>query len=81
MQVRFVGLASGKSWPLSFTTEDTETDLLHLLRLRNIPIASSCDGEGICKKCVIQNDWLSCKLTLKDFLQRQKDGKIFLSYL
>lgn len=81
MQVTVVGLASGKSWPLSFEMKEVDTDLLTLLRSKNITIASSCDGEGICKKCVIQNEWLTCKMTLKEFLQRQRDGKIYLSYL
>lgn len=81
MQVTVIGLASGNSWPFSFEDKDQDKDLLTLLRSKNITIASSCDGEGVCKKCVIQNEWLTCKMTLKEFLQRQRDGKIYLSYL
>ena len=81
MQVIVVGLASGKEWALHFDENQLNTNLLNLLRSKSITVASSCDGEGVCKKCVIQNDWLTCKMTLKEFLQRQRDGKIYLSYL
>jgi hypothetical protein len=30
---------------------------------------------------VIQNGWLSCELTLEEFLQRSPDGIIEVSYL
>ncbi len=66
---------------IPYSDEDLQTDLLTWLRGHGITIASSCDGEGICKKCVIQNDWLTCELTLKEFLQRQPDQKIYVSYL
>jgi len=47
--------------------------LLELLRLNSIPIASSCYGEGICKKCVINDGIISCQIFVKDFI---KDSKI-----
>ena len=81
MQVTVKGLASGNSWKLDFQEEDSDKDLLSFLRSHHITIASSCDGAGVCKKCVIQNEWLSCKMTLKEFLQRQRDGMIYISYL
>lgn len=55
--------------------------MLHFLRSHGITIASSCDGEGVCKKCGIQNGWLTCELTLEEFLKRQPDGIIEVDYL
>lgn len=81
MQIEINGLASGKVAQIEFFESDLDKTLLNFLRTKNITIASSCDGEGICKKCVIQNDWLTCKLTLKAFLQCRPDGKIYISYL
>jgi hypothetical protein len=81
VQIELKGLASGRSSFINYELEDLNEVLLTFLRKKGITIASSCDGEGVCKKCVIQNDWLTCKLTLKEFLQRQSDGKIFVSYL
>lgn len=75
------GLASGKIMPVTFAPSDLQKDLLHFLRGKGITIASSCDGEGVCKKCGIQNGWLTCELTLEEFLKRQPDGIIEVSYL
>lgn len=79
--IEVYGQASGTSRFLEFTDEDLNTDLLTLLRSKGVTIASSCDGEGVCKKCVIQEGWLTCELTLKDFLERRPDKKVFVSYL
>lgn len=79
--IEVVGLASGTSRFLEFNEQDLNTLLLDWLRSKEVTIASSCDGEGVCKKCSIQNGWLTCELTLKSFLERQPDGKIFVGYL
>jgi hypothetical protein len=79
--IEVVGLASGRSNFLEYSPSDLDTDLLTYLRAKGITIASSCDGEGVCKKCNIQNGWLTCELTLKEFLERQPDKKVFVSYL
>lgn len=81
MQIEVKGLASGKSTLIDFEESEADDLLLFFLRKKGITIASSCDGEGVCKRCDIQNGWLTCRLTLKDFLQRQPDGKIFVGYL
>lgn len=81
MQVKVHGLASGKFFPVSYETPDLRLDLLTFLRGKGITIASSCDGEGVCKKCVIQEGWLTCELTLEEFLKRRPDGIIEVAYL
>jgi ferredoxin len=75
------GLASGKWIQLEVQSNDLKENLLFWLRKNNLTIASSCDGEGVCRKCTIQNDWATCEMTLKDFLERQPDGVIKVSYL
>ena len=79
--IEVVGLASGTSRFLEFNEQDLSKLLLDWLRSKEVTIASSCDGEGVCKKCSIQNGWLTCELTLKTFFERQPDGKIFIGYL
>ncbi len=79
--IEVFGLASQTSKFLSYDEDELEQNLLTWLRSREVTIASSCDGEGVCRKCVIQNGWATCELTLKTFLERQPDGKIFVSYL
>ena len=81
MQVTVRGLASGKDYPVQYETIDLANDLLHFLRGKGMTIASSCDGEGVCKKCVIQNGWLTCEMTLEEFLKCRPDGIIEVAYL
>jgi ferredoxin len=57
------GLASGKTVS-QLNSPKLSISLLDFLRQNNIPIASSCQGEGICKKCVFNKDKLACKLIL-----------------
>ncbi len=81
MQVTVRGLASGRLTFVAYEKEDLQKDLLHFLLEKGITIASSCDGEGVCKKCGIQNGWLTCQVTLGEFLERQPDSVIDVSYL
>ena len=81
MQVEIKGKASATSRFLDFDEGDKKEILLDWLRKKNITIASSCDGEGVCKKCVIQNDWLTCELTLGEFLKLCPQGIIEIAYL
>jgi Na+-transporting NADH:ubiquinone oxidoreductase subunit NqrF len=81
MQIEIKGKASGRSEFISYDDLDLTEVLLTFLRKKGITIASSCDGEGVCKKCAIQNDWLTCEMTLKEFLQRQPNGQITVGYL
>jgi Na+-transporting NADH:ubiquinone oxidoreductase subunit NqrF len=79
--IEVIGLASGRVIEIVLNESDLQKDLLSWLRSRGITIASSCDGQAVCKKCCIQNDWLTCVLTLEEFLKRQPDRKIIVSYL
>lgn len=81
MQVTVRGLASGKLTLIEYGPDDLSTDLLTFLRSRGITIASSCDGEGVCRKCAIQNDWLTCELSLREFLEKVPEGVIEVGYL
>lgn len=61
---------------------DSEQNLMDFLRLHNIPIASSCLGEGVCEKCTIflnQNKVLSCQVKLKDL--KSDNIEISIDYL
>lgn len=81
MQITVVGAASKREINFEVENHELSENLLEWLRARGVMIASSCSGEGICKKCIIQNGWLSCKLTLKLFFEREPSGKILVDYL
>lgn len=79
--ITIVGKASGTEKELSFKQEDLSRNLLFWLRDQGVTIASSCDGEGVCKRCYIQHKWLTCEMTLKEFLVREPSGRIEVGYL
>jgi Na+-transporting NADH:ubiquinone oxidoreductase subunit NqrF len=81
VQIEIKGKASGRSTFITYEDQDLKENLLIFLRKKGITIASSCDGEGVCKKCVIQNDWPTCMMTLEEFFQRQPNKQIIVDYL
>jgi Na+-transporting NADH:ubiquinone oxidoreductase subunit NqrF len=81
VQIEIKGKASGRSTFITYEEQDLKENLLIFLRKKGVTIASSCDGEGVCKKCVIQNDWLTCMMTLEEFFQRQPNRQIIVDYL
>jgi Na+-transporting NADH:ubiquinone oxidoreductase subunit NqrF len=77
--IRLKGLASGQEWELKAQSQDE--NLLDFLKSKNIPIASSCNGEGVCKKCVIQNEILTCQISIKEFIVTYPNQAVEVSYL
>jgi len=75
-----LGLASKKEFTITIKANDLDKDLLSVLRSYNIPIASSCSGEGVCEKCIVSDKVLSCSLTLKSYLERE-GNRISVAYL
>jgi ferredoxin len=66
--------------------ENTSLDenLMNFLMMHEIPVASSCLGEGICKKCVAlihEKKWLTCELTLAQLFLSSRIEKVSFSYL
>ena len=74
------GLASQKA-VASFEVTDLTTNLMEFLRHRGIPIASSCGGDGVCRKCVVNDDLMSCQLSVGAFLVLHPEGVIKVGYL
>lgn len=81
MQIILQGKASGRVYTIEVLPEHLELNLLSFLRLQGFTIASSCDGAGVCQKCVIQDGILSCGPTVSEFLQSRPDGVVIVSYL
>ena len=72
IKLQVYGKASKRLVKVIEVIEIPDITLMDFLRAQNIPIASSCYGEGICQKCVINQDILSCQLSLKDILHSAK---------
>lgn len=74
------GKASNKEL-INDQLSNIDVNLMEWLRSKKIPLASSCNGEGICKKCVINTDILACKVKLTDLVNAQNLIYIEISYL
>lgn len=88
IKIRIYGRASQKFITEFYVTEeDCEVDLLTFLRGKEIPIASSCFGEGVCKKCQItinNENHLACIKNWKEIINEVefKDNIVIeISYL
>lgn len=85
-QLILYGQASGKilktfDLPLDELSDDT---ILQFLMNQKIPIASSCLGEGICKKCVVTNrdkKLLACTVSLSELFSNSDVETLCFSYL
>ncbi len=69
----------------SITVNDHDLDLtlMEFLRKEQLPVASSCYGEGICQKCVVkigEVEQLSCLLSVRKFMN-SSEATITISYL
>jgi len=81
LQIILHGKASGRVYPIEVLPEHFDLSLLDFLRSKGFTIASSCDGAGICQKCVIQDGILSCGPTVIEFLKTRPDGIVIVDYL
>ena len=69
MQLTLEGMASNKKYKL--ISKKTDDSLMNTLIHSGFPMASSCNGKGVCKKCIIYNETdtcvLSCQLTYNEY--------------
>ena len=69
---------------LSISLKESTLTLLEFLKQFNIPIASSCLGEGLCKKCVIKingRQELACNITMNQIANEHNNVTISIAYL
>lgn len=59
-----------------FPITDPTENLLFFLMRHNVPVASSCAGDGVCKKCALSSGELACKLVVGEL-----EGPIWFDYL
>lgn len=79
-KVTLFGKASQSNKYLSYENEDLAKSVLLFLQKHSIPIASSCKGRAACHKCKINDDLLSCDISLEEFLKEHGE-KIEVDYL
>ena len=68
VDVKVFGKASNKIYKTIDISLEDKRDLLTVLRESNIPIASSCFGEGHCQKCLINSNIMACQTQISELL-------------
>lgn len=85
--ITVIGSASGKTLlhiPISSDGEENELSLMEILLQHNIPIAYSCRGDGICKKCKVfidEIEVLACQKSPQNLFSKESSVIIKLTYL
>ncbi len=64
------GGSSQKEKIIVLEENDGPKNLMLFLASKEIPIAASCRGQGICEKCIVSDKVLSCSLSVKDYLEQ-----------
>jgi ferredoxin len=86
IKIQIFGKASNKIYK-TIEVEDLislkNQSLMDFLLSNQIPIASSCLGEGICRKCIVNKEILSCQIELSQFIsqshiQKESNQKIII---
>ena len=71
------GLASNRIFSFYPSLDEFElSSLVYLKDIKGLPIASSCDGEGVCKRCNFNQDKLLCQFKVNEI-----NEPIDISYL
>jgi ferredoxin len=75
-EITLIGGASSKRWQFEVSEEDLSMTLLEFLQSREVPIASSCGGLGVCEKCLYNESELACQIKMEEI-----DFDIEVAYL
>lgn len=80
-KITVFGNASNSVVKTLFVNEgDMNMSLLEFLRKNGIPVAYSCDGNGVCMKCIFNQSLLSCQISVGQYL-KEKEGLLIFDYL
>ena len=75
------GKASGKvQIEIKLSSNELNKPLMDLLMDYEIPVASSCAGQGKCLKCITSSRIASCQILVKEYIA-QHGTKIEFDYL
>ena len=75
------GAASKNENTITVQQVDLKLTLLEFLMQHGIPVASSCAGEGVCRKCVYDGNQLSCEISLETLFADRDLVTVAFSYL
>lgn len=69
---------------IPIASNELSLNLMEVLLAHGIPVASSCNGEGVCLKCILTANGekvLSCQADISDIIKDQPSVTVIFSYL
>lgn len=66
---------------VSLKEEDKKENLMRYIKKLGFPLASSCDGDGICHLCIVNEALISCQMIVEEVPTKHNVKKITISYL
>ena len=78
------GASQKKVLSIKLNQEELNQNLMNFLLDHKINIASSCNGDGVCQKCIIWQDekyYLSCQIKLSEIFKNSFSQSFRVSYL
>ena len=82
--IHIFGQASGKHFYEMVHSVDLKKSLLNFLSEKGYPIASSCNGQGVCAQCRFNENLLSCQVNVGQILENCRENsnyEVKISYL
>lgn len=65
----------------SINNLEAEENILEWLRSKKIPLASSCNGDGVCLKCLVNKEIIACQTKMLELADQQNRILIEIAYL
>lgn len=78
--IDIIGIASGKNNTVRIYPSDHNKTMLDFLTQKKLPIASSCSGRAICRKCITQDGLLLCQYKVSEYISKFGD-QVMIDYL
>lgn len=83
--LKIEGLASNRVVKtIEITSLQLEENLMDFLLAHSVPVASSCSGKGVCKKCICiyrDSEILTCQKSLIHLFSKEREVTIYFKHL
>ena len=63
------------------TEEAEKENLMRFIQRQGLPLASSCDGEGLCHLCIVNETMVTCQMTVEELPAEGQTRKVTIGYL
>tara|TARA_B100000029_G_C17077424_1_gene779219 strand:- start:11 stop:283 length:273 start_codon:yes stop_codon:yes gene_type:complete len=66
---------------VTLTEVSKKENLMLFIKSQGLPLASSCDGDGVCHLCIVNETMVSCQMTVEELPAKSQIRKVTIGYL